>query len=63
MIVCCRRCGSVMSPEENDEHMMYRCPNCDAVMPSWGVPQLSVQPYNNREDNDYRYGDPVPERG
>lgn len=58
MIVCCRRCGNVMSPEEDDEHMMYRCPNCDSVTPSWGVPQLSATVHP--PENDYRYGDPVP---
>jgi len=48
-----------MSPEEDDEHMMYRCPNCDAVTPSWAVHQLAVVPVTR--ENDYRYGDPVPD--
>lgn len=58
MIVCCRRCGNVMSPEEDGDHMVYRCPNCDSITPSWAVPQLAVQVVPNEDD--YRYGDPVP---
>jgi len=60
MIVCCGRCGNVMSLNEDDEYTMYRCPNCDAVMPSWRVTQLAVRPVES-EKKDYRYGDLVPD--
>ena len=47
-----------MSPEEDGEHLVYRCPNCNATLPSWGVPQLATRLAATEED--YRYGDPVP---